>query len=199
MRFPLLAFALALLGACAAPAVPDQSYFRMPAVAAAATMRTTPVSTLPIVVEPFRANGVYNDQSILYALKPEGSIKAYHYQLWDEAPSLLLQRRLVATLRARRSAELVTDRLPAALPAMRIGGSVEQFERVRGGSGWSARVRLELRVERDTQAAPLLLKTYAAEVAAKSDTIESSVRAFAQAIDACHAEFANDLTSLSAP
>jgi len=199
MRRLLPLLAPLALAACAAPAVPDQSYYRMPAVVASATPTSMPASTLPIVVEPFRSNGVYNDQSILYALQPEGSIKAYHYQLWDEAPSLLLQRRLVAALRARHAAALVSDRLPAAIPALRISGSVEQFERVRGTTGWSARVRLELRVERDTQAAPLLLKTYSSEVAAKTDTIQSSVRAFAQAIDACHAEFAADLAALATP
>jgi ABC-type uncharacterized transport system auxiliary subunit len=142
---------------------------------------------------------VYNDQAILYANSPEGSIKSYHYQLWDEAPSTLLQRRLIAELRARGAAALVTNRLPAALPALRIGGQIEQFERVRSGEDWVVRVRVEMHVERDVQSAPLLLKTYAAEVAADTDTIQSSVRAFARAIDQCHAAFWSDFQALSAP
>ena len=197
MRFPVVALLVALIAGCSAPAVPDQSYFRLPAVNVEAAV--PPRRSLPIVVEPYRANGVYNDQAILYATSPEGSIKAYHYQLWDEAPSTLLQRRLIAELRARGAAELVTNRLPAALPALRIGGQVEQFERVRGARGWFVRVRLELHVERDVQSAPLLLKTYAAEVAAESDTIQSSVRAFARAIDQCHAAFWSDFQALSVP
>ena len=194
----VLALVVALSG-CSAPAVPDQSYFRMPPVAIASATGQAPRSTLPIVVEPLRANGVYNDQSILYALNPEGSIKAYHYQLWDEAPSIVLQRRLIADLRARHAADLVTHRLPAALPALRISGSIEQFERVQTASGWVARVRMEMRVERDAQSVPLLLHTYAAEVAAESDSIQSSVRAFARAIDQCNAEFWSDLPGMTAP
>lgn len=203
MRFLLLAIALATLGACSAPAVPDQSYFRMPPVAAATGDDTarqpataTPRHAQPLAVEPFRATGVYNDQSILYALSPEGSIKAYHYQLWDESPSVLLQRRLIATLRARNASALVTDRLPAVVPALRIGGNIEQFERVQTDSGWSARVRLELRVDHDPQAAPALLRTYAAEVRADTDTIQSSVRAFARAVDQCLDAFWADLAAL---
>ncbi len=197
MRIPVVASLLAMLAGCSVPAVPDQSYFRLPPVAVEEMAATQ--AALPIVVEPYRANGVYNDQSILYANGPEGSIKAYHYQLWDEAPATLLQKRLIAELRARNAAELVTSRLPAALPALRIGGQVEQFERVRNGDGWLVRVRLELHVERDAQAAPLMLETYFAEVAADTDTIESSVRAFARAIDQCHAAFWSDFQALAAP
>lgn len=203
MRFLLLALTLALLGACSAPAVPDQSYFRMPAVDAATLAgeadHAAPAASRqaqPLVVEPFRATGVYNDQSILYALSREGSIKAYHYQLWDESPSVLLQRRLIATLRARNASTLVTDRLPAAVPALRIGGNIEQFERVQSESGWSARVRLELRVDHDPQSPPLLLKTYAAEIPADTDTIQSSVRAFARAVDQCLSGFWADFAAL---
>lgn len=199
MRLPLLAIALAALSACSAPAVPDQSYFRMPPVSIAADASSDTPIALPIVVEPLRATGVYNDQSILYALAPDGSIKAYHYQLWDESPSVLLQRRLIATLRTRKASNLVADRLPAVVPALRIGGNIEQFERVQGPEGWSARVRLEMRVDADPQLPPQLLKTYAVEVPAESDTIQASVRAFARAVDQCLDAFWSDLAALPPP
>lgn len=198
MRALLVASLVVLFAGCSAPAVPDQSYFRMPPVVVESTS-SVPHSALPIVVEPYRANGVYNDQAMLYATSAEGSIKAYHYQLWDEAPSTLLQRRLIAELRARGAATLVTNRLPAALSALRIGGQIEQFERVQLADGWVVRVRLELHVERDVQSAPLLLKVYAADVPADSDTIQSSVRAFANAVDQCHDAFWSDLQPLLTP
>ena len=79
MRAPLAASLVASLviglAGGSAPAVPDQSYFRMPPVAIASPA-AAPSSTLPIVIEPYRANGVYNDQAILYATSAEGSIKA---------------------------------------------------------------------------------------------------------------------------
>lgn len=198
MRALLVASLVVLFAGCSAPAVPDQSYFRMPPVVVESTS-SVPHSALPIAVEPYRANGVYNDQAILYATGPDAGIKAYHYQLWDEAPSTLLQRRLIAELRGRGAASLIANRLPAALPALRIGGQIEQFERVQLADGWVVRVRLELHVERDVQSAPLLLKVYAADVPADSDTIQSSVRAFANAVDQCHDAFWSDLQPLLTP
>lgn len=198
-RLVLLTVIVAALAACTAPAVPDVAYFRMPAYALAEPVTGAAKWPLPILVEPLRANGLYNDQSILYALKPEGSIKAYHYQLWNEAPGVLLQRRLIDMLRAHRASKLATDRLPAALDAIRISGSVERFERIQTPSGWMARVRIELRVERDAQSLPLLLSEYGADVPADSDTIESSVRAFARAIDVSMEAFWAELATVPMP
>lgn len=196
MKPLVLASLFVLLAGCSAPEVPDQSYFRMPPVRAEAGPLK---SALPIVVEPYRANGVYNDQAILYSNDTDGRIKAYHYQLWEEAPSTLLQQRLIKELRARHAADLVANRLSAAMPALRIGGQIDQFERVSAASGWMARVKLELRVESGAQSAPILLRAYQAEVAAENDSIEASVRAFAAAIDQCHAAFWADLQPLLAP
>ena len=198
MKWLILKIAIvAALAACAATAVPDVAYFRMPTYALAEPASGVETKwTLPILVEPLRANGVYNDQSILYALKPEGSIKAYHYQLWDDAPGVMLQRRLIDMLRARHASKLATDRLPAVIDAIRISGTIERFERIQTPSGWMARVRMELRVERDAQAAPLLLSEYGADVPADSDTIESSVRAFARAIDVSLDAFWSELATV---
>ena len=55
---------------------------------------------------------------------------------------------------------------------------------------------MELRVERDAQAAPLLLSEYGADVPADSDTIESSVRAFARAIDVSLDAFWSELATV---
>jgi hypothetical protein len=124
-----------------------------------------PSSALPIVIEPYRANGVYNDQAMLYATSAEGSIKAYHYQLWDEAPSTLLQRRLIAELRACAARRLSSR--TACRPRCRRCASAARSNSsnaCRAADGWVVRVRLELHVERDVQSAPLLLKTYAADV-----------------------------------
>jgi cholesterol transport system auxiliary component len=141
------------------------------------------------VVDSLIADGVYNDQAILYVGRPEGSIKAYHYQLWEEPPGQLLQRRLIDTLRARNASRLVTDRLPPSIDSLRISGRIERFERVRVDGGWMARVRLELRVEHGAQRAPLLLSEYGADVPTETETIQSTVRAFADAIDQSYAAF----------
>ncbi len=189
----VLAVALAvLLVACAGAPVPDVGYYRLKPV------EREPVDdkkhfSIPIVVDSLIADGVYNDQAILYAQRSEGSIKAYHYQLWDEPPGQLLQRRLIDTLRARSAARLVTDRLPPSIDSLRISGRILRFERVKQGDAWLAGVRLELRVEHGAQHAPLLLSEYADEVPAETESIQATVRAFATAIDQCFSAFWTDL------
>ena len=187
-------FAL-LLAACAGAPVPDVGYYRLKPVDRGA-VGDTKYFSIPIVVDALIADGVYNDQAILYAQRSEGSIKAYHYQLWDEPPGQLLRRRLIDTLRARNAARLVTDRLPPSIDSLRIFGRVERFERVKKGDAWLAGVRLELRVEHGAQHAPLLLSEYAAEVPAETESIQSTVRAFATAIDQCFAAFWTELQQL---
>jgi cholesterol transport system auxiliary component len=181
-------WAVLLLAGCASAPVPDVAYYRMPQVDRGAVSDKKHFE-IPVVVDSLIADGVYNDQAILYVARAEGSIKAYHYQLWDEPPGQLLQRRLIDTLRARNAARLVTDRLPPSIDSLRISGRIERFERVRSDSGWLARVRLELRAEHGAQREPLLLSEYGADVPAETETIQSTVRAFAEAIDQSFAAF----------
>ncbi|MBK8286974.1 MAG: membrane integrity-associated transporter subunit PqiC [Ahniella sp.] len=197
LRLTTLAFLL-LLAACASAPVPDMAFYRMPGVPKAEIDASRePRFPIAITVAAFRADGVYNDQAILYSLKPESSIKAYHYQLWDEPPSLLLQRRLIDRLRADYTSRLVTDRLPPGLDALRISGRVQRFERVRIDGQWIARVRLEIRVERSMQEAPLLLNEYGADVPAESESIQATVRAFAEALDQSFAALRGDLGQIN--
>lgn len=178
---------LLLLGCAGAP-VPDVAYYRM-SDAAAGQPSDDKHFSIPIVVDSLVADGVYNDQAMLYVLRAEGSIKAYHYQLWDEPPGQLLQRRLIDTLRARNASRLITDRLPPSLDSVRVSGRIERFERVKQGDVWLARVRLELRAEHGAQREPLLLSEYGADVPASTDSMQSTVRAFASAIDQSFAAF----------
>lgn len=197
MRALLPALFCLLLAACASAPVPDMKFYRMPEVPEPVEDPTRePRFPLPMTVAAFRADGVYNDQAILYALNPEGSIKAYHYQLWDEPPSLLFQRRLIDQLRAGHVSNLVADRLPPGLDVLRVTGRVQRFERVRIDGDWVARVRFELRVERRIQDPPLLLGEYGADVAAESESIQATVRAFAQAMDQGFAAFSDDLAQI---
>lgn len=194
LRVLLILLPVLLLAACASAPVPDMAFYRMPSVPDRdPSVHAEPRFPIPITVSPFRADGVYNDQAILYALKPEGSIKAYHYQLWDEPPSALLQRRLIDQLRREFAARMITDRLPPGLEALRISGRLQRFERVRMNQRWHARVRMEIRVELRPQDPPLLLSQYGADVATETDTIQASIRAFAEALDQSYAAFSADL------
>ena len=190
---------LGVQGCGTVPEVPEVRYYRLPPPAELPNAESEAFQQA-LVVEPLSADGVYNEQAILYSLKPDGNLKPYHYQLWSDPPGRLLQRRLIANLRSARMAPLVTDRLPAAQPSLRITGLIERFERVRiSGKGdaerWQVYVALQFRLDRNDDR-PLLEKSYRAEVPTESASIQATVRAFAKAIDQCFAQFRGDLAAL---
>ncbi len=179
------------------PAVPEVRYYRLPSIADQEPAGAEAFQQA-LVIEPLSADGVYNEQAILYAIKPEGSIRPYHYQLWSDPPGRLLQRRLIASMRSARMAPLVTDRLPASQPSLRLTGLIQRFERVGMGEGrWKIHVAMQFRLDRESL--PLLQKNYRAEVEAESASIQATVRAFAKAIDQCFGELRGDLAGLATP
>lgn len=180
------------LGGCASAPVPEVSYYRMPE-ATVASERTQPAFQMPVVVDTLLADGLHGEQSILYATKPGGSVRSYHYQRWNDPPVRLLQRRLIRILRESAVSPIVADRLATSVSAVRVSGVVDRFERVRRADGWYAEVRVELRADVADEALPAVLKTYEAAVPAGAETIEATVRAFAAATDQVLGAFAADL------
>ena len=189
--------ALALAGCESAP-VPDIAHYRMPAQQRLEPSGT-PLIADPIVVEVFLADGVYGEQSVLYQTSPTAPVRAYHYQLWNDPPVRLLQRRLIRRLRNENASPLVADRLPASLSAMRISGLIERFERVQvEPEQWSAAVRLELRVDRGEQTLPLLLESYEVVEPTDGPSIQATIRAFGRAVDTINGRFVEDLRRIAA-
>ena len=195
MRMLSLALGLALLTACSAPAVPDVTYFRLPP-AAALPHADKPLSALPVEVETFRGDGIYAEQALIYATTPRAdALRAFHYQLWSDPPSRALQARLTGMLRDSGISPLVTDRLPASTPALRVHGRILRFERVPRDAGFATVVVLEMRVDQD-QGEPLIERTYSAEIPAADNSITATVDAFGKAVDKNFAAFYADLAAL---
>ena len=66
-----------------------------PAAATPLPHADKPLSSLPIEVEMFSAEGVYAEQALIYTVTPDaGSLRTYHYQLWSDPPTHALQTRL---------------------------------------------------------------------------------------------------------
>lgn len=187
----------ALLASCGASApIPDVAYYRLPPAATAGAARAQPPLAEPILVDTFLADGMHGEQAILYDLKGNGSVKAYHYQLWNDPPVRLLQRRLIKRLRDEGlTSGVVADRLPLQIQALRVGGLIERFERVKSADGWNAVVRLELRVDRTESQLPVLLKTYESTQRADGESIQATIRAFAAAIDDAFGQFVADFAA----
>lgn len=190
-----LSLVLLALAGCAVAPVPEVAHYRMPA-ASGLVARESPAFQMPVIVDTFQADGLHGEQSILYATRPDSSIKSYHYQRWNDPPVRLLQRRLIRRLREENVSPMVADRLPTSVRAMRVSGIIERFERVKIDDTWYAVVRLELRAEISEEGLPAILRSFEASVPAASDSIQASVRAFAQATDQVLGEFTAELAQV---
>jgi ABC-type uncharacterized transport system auxiliary subunit len=191
----LLALLVALLCACSPPSVPDVTYFRLPPPAAL-PRADKPLSSQPIEVETFTGEGIYAEQALIYATTPQAnSLRTYHYLLWSDPPSRALQARLTTMLRDSGIAPLVTERLPASTPALRVHGSIVRYERIPRDTGFVVAVALQMRVDQD-QGEPLIERTYRAQVPAADVSIAATVAAFGAAIDKDYAQFYKDLSAL---
>ena len=194
----VLVAALAVLAGCESTPIPDIAHYRMPPQEHVEPAGA-PLFAEPFVIDVFTADGVHSEQSILYQLTPNGPVKSYHYQLWNDPPARLLQRRLIRRLRNENVAPLVIDRLPVSAKALRVAGLVDRFERIRAeDESWSVAVRIELRVDRGDEALPLLVETYEVVEATDGPSIQATVRAFARAVDEVNTRFVADLKELAA-
>jgi len=184
--------AVVALCSCGSPTVPDFTYFRLP--------RPQPLETAPsplfgdIVVDVFGADGLYADQALVYALDPSAEqLRQYHYQLWTDPPTRVLQRRLILELRETKIAGDVTDQLPASHPAIRISGVILRFDRAPNGSGgFNATVALKLRAD-DIDGLPMIDDYYRAELPTSGADIKAAVDAYGAALDQIFAQFYADL------
>lgn len=190
---PLVLAGALLLAACGAPTVPDFTWFRLPAPQAP-ERAPAPTFTEPVVVDAFGADGLYADQALIYAVDPGAQqLRQYHYQLWTDPPTRMLQRRLIAEMREARLSDEVTDELPASAKAVRLRGTVLRFDRVPTASGgWQAVVALKLRAD-GTDGHPLIDEYYRIEQAATGSDLKATVEAYGVALDTLFTRFHRDL------
>jgi ABC-type uncharacterized transport system auxiliary subunit len=199
MSNPGSLFALAILlvlvsGGCGnVPGAPDHTYYRMSPVQSLPRAEK-PVFVDPIVVGLFEANGLYADRALVYALGPQADeLRQYHYQLWTDPPTRLLQRRLQFELRDAAIAPLVIDALPASQAAIRIRGEILRFERVPTvAGGYIASVVLGLRADRP-DGTPQVNEIYHADVATQDASLNSAAKALFDATDQVFSQFHADL------
>lgn len=182
VALPLIALGLA---ACSAPApVPDFRYYRLAPAATMAAL-STPLLDKPLVVEPFRADGVHGERPILYANDPDSvKISQYHYQLWNDPPPVLVQRRLQELLEAARISSYVTDRLSARVEGYRLTGAIYRFERVLvAGQPTEAVLGVRLRLQGDGDELPLLERDELVRVPVRGASVEDAAVALSSGVD----------------
>lgn len=176
--------------------VPENHYYRLPAPHPAAVLdRRLIHGTLG--VSPLRAVGLYQDRAILYVdSRSPLELHRYYYRFWMAPPGELIQMNLIDYLRTAGVARKVTRHEPGTPVNGLISGTIERFERRTGNRHDQVAVTLELKYGgADQQQPPVLLKTYAVTVPARSGAMEDIVAAFGAALNRIYDRFLHDLSA----
>lgn len=200
-RAVLCILVLALLTGCSAPEpVPDFRYYRLAPAGAVAEL-PAPLLDRPLVVEAFRADGVHGERPILYANDPDSiKISQYHYQLWNDPPPVLVQRRMQELLARARVSAYVTDRLAARIEGYRLGGTIYRFERVLvDGQPTEAVLGLRLRLQGDGEAMPMVERDELVRVPVQGARVEDAAIALSAAVDQVAQRLLDSLKARQAP
>lgn len=180
-----MAFALLALAACAAPEpIPDFRYYRLAPAGPIAAL-PAPLLDQPLVLTNFRADGVHGERPILYATDADSiKVTQYHYQLWNDPPPLMVQRRLQELLDAANVSAYVTDRMSSRQPSYRLTGVIHRFERVLvDGQPTEVVFGVRLRLEGNGTERPLLERDELVRVPVTGSSVEDAAVALSAAVD----------------
>jgi ABC-type uncharacterized transport system auxiliary subunit len=179
------AFAVVVLVACSSPeAIPDFRYYRLAPPGPIAAL-PAPLLDEPLVLQGFRADGVHGERPILYATDRDSiKVTQYHYQLWNDPPPVMVQRRLQELLAAANVSALVTDRLSSRQPSYRLSGVVYRFERILvEGQPTDVVFGVRLRLEGSGAERPLLERDELVRVPVSGSRVEDAAIALSAAVD----------------
>jgi ABC-type uncharacterized transport system auxiliary subunit len=196
-----MALALLAVVACSAPeAIPDFRYYRLAPPAPIAAL-PAPLLDRPLVLTGFRADGVHGERPILYATDSDSiKVTQYHYQLWNDPPPILVQRRLQELLDAANVSAYVTDRLSSRQPSYRLSGVVHRFERVLvDGQPTEVVFGVRLRLQGDPKQRPLFERDELVRVPVAGSRVEDGAIALSSAIDQVAVRLIDALQKRQAP
>lgn len=190
MRTLIFATLLLALAACAGPAAPPDSFYRIEPGAPPSRF-SQPVLPGVMEVERPAADGVVAERALAFARTEDGPLAHYKYDFWSEPPSLLLQDRLAHYLAdAGVAVRVVTPDL-RVLPDWEVRGKIRRFEMI--ADKGVAVADLELAVVGSKDGKLLLLKTYDARMPTGSGSVGDSARAMEKAVADIFARFLADL------
>ncbi|MBK9161053.1 MAG: membrane integrity-associated transporter subunit PqiC [Nitrosomonadales bacterium] len=196
IKLPVCIVILALAGCQSAPPVPTDRYYRLEAVRGNAAP-ATPVLDETLYIAPLRADGPYAERAMLYAAEDQPrALQQYHYQHWSESPAILLQQHMRASLEAMVVAPHVTDIPSGSGIGFLLNARILRLEKIGTGSTARAVVSLRLALQKRKSSAPLLERSYSAEIMTGGDSQHAYVMACEAGLRNIYAEFLGDIKTL---
>lgn len=189
--------ALALtLSACAAPPAPRDTFHRLELPAAARAF-DRPVLPGVLEVDRLEADGAVGERAMAYSSTGPASLQRYRYDLWSEAPGVMLQDALARHLRSAGLAEQVVTPDLRVPPDWTLRGKVLRLEHLPAAGKVAVELRLSVVSARNGQL--VAMDTYLSEVAARDDSADAAADAMGRAVSDILARFTADLGRAQVP
>ena len=194
----LLTSSVLLVNGCVSqPAVPQDYFYRLPAIHPDTAFDTKLVNGI-IAVDQLDTDGVYRERPLLYvdAQRPL-EVLQYHYRHWIQIPSQLIQDNMVDYMREANIADGVERYSSGLRHDFLIRGRLHKFERLveKGRSIAVVQVEIEFR-KRHQQGTEKTTKMYQSQKTAQGQTIHDSVTAFGEALQKIYEDMLNDIKSM---
>lgn len=172
-----------LLAGCGEQGVPVPSdRFHRLDVGAPQTVFPSPRLSGTLEVERFRADGVLQSRAIVFVEHDSPNVlHQYHYHLWADAPTRMLQNVTMEYLRDARLADQVVITGSRAEPSYTLIGDIKKLEHVVGNSS-SVVVELEFGLREHKKGSVVWVKNYAAGRTVKDDSVGAATVAISESV-----------------
>lgn len=190
-----IVLAVGLSGCGSAPPVPEDQYYRLQAVLAAAPF-ASPKLNGTLEVERFSADGLTAGRPIVYSERGDPSrLQEYHYHFWTQPPTVMLRDEVVAYLRAANVARTVVTPEMRLNPDYVMAGKIRRLEQVVGSPGATV-LEIELAIRRPADGKLVFLKSYRQETAQGTPGVKPAVTALNEAFAIVLSDLLADLGKL---
>ena len=173
-----------LLAGCGEQGVPVPSdRFHRLVVGAPQTVYQTPKLDGTMEVDRFRAAGILEDRAIIFVEHDSPNVMhQYHYHLWADAPTRMLQTVTMEYLRDARVADQVVVTGMRIDPTYTLIGDIKKLEHVVGNSS-SVMVELEFGLREHKDGSVVWVKNYSAGRTVKDDSVGAATLAISESVE----------------
>ena len=187
----ILAAALSGCGGEGIP-VPTDRFHRL-TVGEPAEAFDTPRLEGTVEVDRFNAVGVFQGRAIVFIENDNPNVMhQYHYQLWSDPPTRMLQSATVDYLRSAQVADQVVKTGLRAVPAYTLSGEIRKLDHVVGNSS-SVLVELEFGLREHKEGSLVWVKRYTVTKSVDDDSVAAATRAMGEAVEEILASLTADL------
>ena len=197
-RRPLAALALAgALAGCAQPEVPQDHFYRLAPAPVSPVATATPLPGTVVVLR-FSSDGLLGQRPLVFAdAESAESLQQYHYHLWTDPPTRMLQDLTVQALRQAAVADTVVTPDLQLRADWEFSGSLRRLEHLHGETPRVV-VAVEFGLVRARDGALAWHASYEEEEAAAGGGIADAVQAMSRALSRIFGAASADLAASAA-